>query len=744
MPEKLKIFAISFLIFNILILSSLIFAAPVKSAVSSCSTQVIPGTIQPSASTTLDFNIDNNGSATVVWVKITSPSSNFTITSGSPSTNSISGNAITFTSVSIGESGGQTFNVTVTTGSTETSSETWTVQVSDDSGGASPYTCSGIVNVGISSSNTDTTAPALSSIGVSDIGSSSVKITWTTDESSTSYVEYGKSEAYTSAKSDTSRVTSHSVELTDLSSNTTYYYQLRSADASNNVGLQSGFNFTTAKSSTTITKTETKTVTPTPTPTPAPDRTAPSVVISTDLTIPYEKSPKISGRASDARSSIVKIEYSTDDGKTWVETYSPDVTVKSLPLSVSFDFTPSLSEDGNYKLKVRATDSANNAGLSKTETLIIDRLPPLVGGNIVSFGPQIIYPSVHGAMVTLTNFDQKITLSSVGGAITIDLLLEKQMFSLVKDPDSSLWYGTMNFTSPGVYYLKSKAIDGTGKITQRNLNPIISLPKGKVISQKSGEVVSGAKITIYYQEPRSKLWLVWDAKSFGQKNPQITNAKGEYTLFVPSGVYYLSIQANGFSTSTSSVFSIKNPTPVNSVFKLKEAKIFRFGPFSIQIPNFSTSRVSINLIAPSLENVDYDDKLLNKEAPAFKLQTTDGKEFELVKMRGRPSIVTFISTWAPPAVEQLSVLDKLVKDDEVRAVVVSVQESSFHLTLFQKRAGYTIPIAADQDGLLVEQYNLTSLPTHYFLDRRGIVRKVVSGVLNEAEIKDAIASVRLF
>ena len=160
--------------------------------------------------------------------------------------------------------------------------------------------------------------------------------------------------------------------------------------------------------------------------------------------------------------------------------------------------------------------------------------------------------------------------------------------------------------------------------------------------------------------------------------------------------------------------------------------------------NFSTHKIAVDLSAPFLGSIDYGTKLLKKEAPRIKLPTTDGKEFDLLKMRGRPSVVTFISTWAPPAVEQLSVLDKLVKDDSIRGIAVSVQESPNQLSLFQRRGNYSIPIVIDKDGVLVEQYNLTSLPTHYFLDRRGVIQRIISGVLSEKEIREEIANNREF
>jgi thiol:disulfide interchange protein len=36
----------------------------------------------------------------------------------------------------------------------------------------------------------------------------------------------------------------------------------------------------------------------------------------------------------------------------------------------------------------------------------------------------------------------------------------------------------------------------------------------------------------------------------------------------------------------------------------------------------------------------------------------------------------------------------------------------------------------DEDGLLVETFNLHTVPTHFFLDSKGIVKNVFVGFLN--------------
>jgi chitodextrinase len=71
-------------------------------------------------------------------------------------------------------------------------------------------------------------------VGVTSLTSTSVTVTWSTDEASNSYVEYGLTSAYGSNASSTTLVSAHAVPLTGLASNTTYHYHVRSTDAAGN------------------------------------------------------------------------------------------------------------------------------------------------------------------------------------------------------------------------------------------------------------------------------------------------------------------------------------------------------------------------------------------------------------------------------------------------------------------------------------------------------------------------------
>ncbi|MBI3020195.1 MAG: fibronectin type III domain-containing protein [Parcubacteria group bacterium] len=81
----------------------------------------------------------------------------------------------------------------------------------------------------------DTVPPRITAVAFSEVGTSSAKISWETDEPSDSLVEYGLSISFGFESALTKNVTNfHSVAITDLTPGTPYYYRVRSKDAAGN------------------------------------------------------------------------------------------------------------------------------------------------------------------------------------------------------------------------------------------------------------------------------------------------------------------------------------------------------------------------------------------------------------------------------------------------------------------------------------------------------------------------------
>jgi hypothetical protein len=90
-------------------------------------------------------------------------------------------------------------------------------------------------------------APVLSAITATNITSTAVTITWTTDQPSNSEVSYGLTAAYGSvAGPDASLVTSHSITLTGLTAGATYNFDVVSSNAAGLSSTSANSSFSTA------------------------------------------------------------------------------------------------------------------------------------------------------------------------------------------------------------------------------------------------------------------------------------------------------------------------------------------------------------------------------------------------------------------------------------------------------------------------------------------------------------------
>jgi len=194
----------------------------------------------------------------------------------------------------------------------------------------------------------DETPPVISNIYVKNITESSVTITWTTDEDSTSQVEYGPGTSYGMLTGlDYELVTSHSVDIEGLSSFTTYNFRVRSKDDAGNEGLSEDRTFTTSNLSPAITSFS-----------PEP------VSGNTPLQV------KFTASASDPDGYIISYEWDFDGDGIYDEdtATSPDVDHTYI-------------EAGTYKTKLRVTDDGGASTESDSVTITVaspGNQPPVV------------------------------------------------------------------------------------------------------------------------------------------------------------------------------------------------------------------------------------------------------------------------------------------------------------------------------------------------------------------------------
>ncbi|PJC22075.1 hypothetical protein CO059_02920 [candidate division WWE3 bacterium CG_4_9_14_0_2_um_filter_48_10] len=585
----------------------------------------------------------------------------------------------------------------------------------------------------------DTTPPVISSIQAQNISQTGATTTWNTDEPATSQVEYGTTTAYgNSTAINSSLVTFHSVGLSGLTADTTYHYRVKSKDANNNLATSGDKTFTTSGKPLPPEEVE-KALPGTPkveAPKIEADKTPPKVSLDPPSINPTKSATTtFSGRTTEKMGIVSALQFSLNGGKSW----HPIKEIKGLgKKKASFTFTTPYLVDGNYEVVVRAFDNSDNIGLSPVRVLVVDVLPPLVGGHIATLGPQVLTPDKGGFVTALVGSEQKIILSAVGGPTKVKILLGEETFPLAYSSDIRLWSGNVRFAELGAHDLRVVAEDGAGNKTDRFLGGVWVQPGGEVLDGEAGKPIEKAEVYLYFFEEVTKSWVLWDAASFGLKNPYLTDKKGQYSFFVPPGRYYLSVSAPGYRTVTSEIVELERGSLLGYIFRLPPRPYIAipFFGITIHLPAFLDFLVAgKESVGPSVTVPEPKTLKLGDKIPSFTLSDLKGKQISSEDLKGR-LFLTFGSVWSPTFFEQAPILSAVAKK-KVSFYVVFLQEKASAVETFLKRGGYSFPSLIDKTGVLAQSYKVLTLPQHFFIEN-GIIRAVEMGVLDEAGLLEGL------
>jgi hypothetical protein len=728
--------------------------------VSSCGASVSPSSLSPGTDTDLTVSIVNISGPDIVWVQLVRPNADYSVNAAASDgwDPVVNASSVVLTGGDLSGDGRMTVDVNVHAVAWESDAANWTVRVSDSPFGASATDCTGARSTTIQTY----LAPDNAGAGVSNVAAAStatsVAIQWDSDVATGSGVSYGLTSDYGGSTAyDPTLATHHSVSISGLEPETGYHFQVAGLD-SGNAPYFSGDNTFLTLAAPVVRggpggggNGGSGGATPVPTPVAgggaAPRGTiaikavptetvAPTVEVTTNVSRPFTKDLTISGVARD-NVAVARVDYSLDGGKSWIVVPSPPGLGTK---QANFSFAPINPEDGNYSLVVRATDTSGNVGKTNPATLVIDRLPPRMGGVLVSFGPQVATLDAAGRWRATVGVDETVTMNAVGGPVSMVVAATRvgmsrvsQNFYLRKDNGNGLWKGLISFSEPGTYELAATAVDGAGNTTTRQLSDVVVSDAARVVTPR-GAGVGGATVTLYYRQPGTQTWLEWDGGAYGQVNPQRTRATGMFAMVAPPGTYYLKAEAAGYRTMVTQQFSLDRPTPLGPALRLAKRAQLRVGPWSWTLPGITLTQITVDAAGTVSGGPAAGSNLLGRSLPAFRLPTTSGGTVTPVGLQGKPTVVTMMSTWAPPADGQLAALAQLQTHHDVNVVPLYLGEHVGRVQTALARGGYELSATVDTAATLSDTLGVPIVPTHYFVDRNGKVGATYTGFLSADQL----------
>lgn len=133
-------------------------------------------------------------------------------------------------------------------------------------------------------------------------------------------------------------------------------------------------------------------------------------------------------------------------------------------------------------------------------------------------------------------------------------------------------------------------------------------------------------------------------------------------------------------------------------------------------------------------------------APDISLAQMDGQPVELAQLRGQVVVINFWASWCPPCRAEMPALERAYQAErerglEILAVNTTYQDQLPAAQAFVAEHGLSFPILLDTTGEAANRYHMRALPTTFFVDREGVIRKViVGGPMSEATLRSTVDS----
>lgn len=297
----------------------------------------------------------------------------------------------------------------------------------------------------VSGTPIDNRAPLASGMAAA-AGPTFADISWTTDEPASSQVEYGTSSALGSSTGvNAARTTSHAVSLSGLQPNKTYYYRVRSVDASGNAGASQVLTFSTGVDLP---------------PTVSIVNVANGAVLQGPITLQAQAADDF---------GVTQVEY-TVGGILWNV-----MGFNSLTGYYEVRLDTNTLEEGAQTIGVRATDGARQVVQTSVNVQVdrgapvVDMLSPVVDAHLAGGVEHLVQVSATDSGSGVTAVDWQLY------AVPLGVEIEE-----APQPDPALWQPLTLNAQSGMYetnwlaptvvveqviYLYARATDGLGKST---------------------------------------------------------------------------------------------------------------------------------------------------------------------------------------------------------------------------------------------------------------------------------------
>ena len=129
---------------------------------------------------------------------------------------------------------------------------------------------------------------------------------------------------------------------------------------------------------------------------------------------------------------------------------------------------------------------------------------------------------------------------------------------------------------------------------------------------------------------------------------------------------------------------------------------------------------------------------LGAEAADFTLKDLEGHEVSLSDYKGKKVFLNFWATWCDPCKEEMPEMEKIHQKYEDVVILAINLDTEKDIQGFMDEHDLTFQALLDVEEKVNDQYEVVSIPTSFFIDEEGIIRKKVVGILDYEKMEETI------
>ena len=127
---------------------------------------------------------------------------------------------------------------------------------------------------------------------------------------------------------------------------------------------------------------------------------------------------------------------------------------------------------------------------------------------------------------------------------------------------------------------------------------------------------------------------------------------------------------------------------------------------------------------------------VGKPAPDFQLQSLDGELVSLSDLRGKPVLINFWATWCVYCRDEMPYLQQIYEEWTGKGLVVlaiNIGENPSTVEKFMQSYNLSLPVLLDTKEVTGRKYNVSPIPTTFFIDKDGIIQEKRIGAFQNKE-----------